>query len=85
MARRRAGLSQRQAAKALGVDQKTISNDVRKNSSESEEKLLTPPSKAERRAPTKFRPRNCPGTANWDTGNHDRLRVVFWRPVLLAF
>jgi N6-adenosine-specific RNA methylase IME4 len=42
-----AGLSQRQAASVLGCDQKTVSNDLRKNSSEVEEKSLT---KAERRA-----------------------------------
>jgi hypothetical protein len=40
-------MSQRQAAKALGVDQKTVSNDLRKNFSKSEEKFRT---KAERRA-----------------------------------
>ncbi len=34
-------MSQRQAAKVLGVDQKTISNDVRKHSSKSEEKVRT--------------------------------------------
>jgi hypothetical protein len=32
---------QRQAAKVLGVDQKTISNDLRKNSSQSEENVRT--------------------------------------------
>ncbi|SRR6266851_421332 len=35
------GMSQRQAAKVLGVDQKTISNDVRNNSSKGEEKVRT--------------------------------------------
>lgn len=49
------GMSQRQAAKVLGVDQKTISNDLRKNSSETEENVLTedeskPKTKAEKRA-----------------------------------
>jgi len=41
-------MSQRQAAKVLGVDQKTISNDLRKNSSDDEEKPR--PTKAKRRA-----------------------------------
>jgi N6-adenosine-specific RNA methylase IME4 len=41
------GMSQREAAKVLGVDQKTISNDLRNDSSETEEKVLT---KADRRA-----------------------------------
>lgn len=35
------GMSQREAAKVLGVSQKTISNDVSKNSSKSEEKVVT--------------------------------------------
>jgi DNA-binding CsgD family transcriptional regulator len=41
------GLSQRQAAKALGVSQSTVRDDVSRNHSQSEEKPLT---KAERRA-----------------------------------
>jgi transposase len=35
------GMSQRQAAKVFGVDQKTISNDVRNFSSKNEESVLT--------------------------------------------
>jgi predicted transcriptional regulator len=34
------GMSQRQAAKVLGVNQKTVSNDLKNFSSKSEEKLL---------------------------------------------
>ncbi len=41
-AARRPGVSQRQAAKVLGVSQRTISNDVSKNCLEIEQKLLTP-------------------------------------------
>lgn len=42
------GMSQRQAAKALGVDEGTVRGDLRKNSAESAEKSRT--TKAERRA-----------------------------------
>src|SRR5262249_21823863 len=44
------GMSQRQAAKALGVDQKTISNDLRKNSSKSEKVRTGSAKTKERRA-----------------------------------
>jgi hypothetical protein len=42
-----AGMSQRQAAKVLGISQSTVRNDLSRNYSISEQKLLT---KAERRA-----------------------------------
>ena len=37
------GISQRQAAKLLGVDEGTIRNDVRKDSAKNAEKVRTPP------------------------------------------
>jgi transposase len=42
------GMSQRQAAKALGVDEGTVRGDLRKNSADGAEKSRT--TKAERRA-----------------------------------
>jgi N6-adenosine-specific RNA methylase IME4 len=44
------GLSQRQAAKALGVDEGTVRGDLRKNSAPNAEKSRTSQTKAEKRA-----------------------------------
>jgi N6-adenosine-specific RNA methylase IME4 len=44
------GMSQRQAAKALGVDEGTVRGDLRKNSAPSAEKSRTSQTKAEKRA-----------------------------------